>query len=116
MLANQLFESVRHRWYVTALLVCFLQAEDGIRDVVRSRGLGDVYKRQLEGRALPVRKAQTEPTQEGVRKVSVKAPAELPVLIMGYKAPVLRDVEKDSEPYALDMPVSYTHLSCRRAI
>ena len=24
----------------------FLQAEDGIRDLVRSRGLGDVYKRQ----------------------------------------------------------------------
>ena len=28
--------------------VLFLfQAEDGIRDIVRSRGLGDVYKRQL---------------------------------------------------------------------
>jgi zinc protease len=65
--------------------------------------LAEKYYGPLEGRALPVRKAQTEPTQEGVRKVSVKAPAELPVLIMGYKAPVLRDVEKDSEPYALDM-------------
>ena len=28
------------------LCVFFLQAEDGIRDLVRSRGLGDVYKRQ----------------------------------------------------------------------
>ena len=27
--------------------VCFFQAEDGIRDLVRSRGLGDVYKRQV---------------------------------------------------------------------
>ena len=26
----------------------FFQAEDGIRDLVRSRGLGDVYKRQLK--------------------------------------------------------------------
>ena len=26
----------------------FFQAEDGIRDLVRSRGLGDVYKRQCE--------------------------------------------------------------------
>ena len=26
-------------------MVCF-QAEDGIRELVRSRGLGDVYKRQ----------------------------------------------------------------------
>ena len=27
----------------------FFQAEDGIRDLVRSRGLGDVYKRQVDG-------------------------------------------------------------------
>ena len=27
----------------------FFQAEDGIRDLVRSRGLGDVYKRQRHG-------------------------------------------------------------------
>ena len=32
--------------YESTLLV-FFQAEDGIRDLVRSRGLGDVYKRQL---------------------------------------------------------------------
>ena len=32
--------------------ICFFfQAEDGIRDLVRSRGLGDVYKRQLSDRA-----------------------------------------------------------------
>ena len=30
------------------IFVFFFQAEDGIRDLVRSRGLGDVYKRQLE--------------------------------------------------------------------
>ena len=28
----------------------FFQAEDGIRDLVRSRGLGDVYKRQTQRR------------------------------------------------------------------
>ena len=34
----------------------FFQAEDGIRELVRSRGLGDVYKRQLQqrGRALDI--------------------------------------------------------------
>ena len=32
--------------------VFFFQAEDGIRDLVRSRGLGDVYKRQVEAEAL----------------------------------------------------------------
>ena len=29
-------------------IVFFFQAEDGIRDLVRSRGLGDVYKRQAK--------------------------------------------------------------------
>ena len=28
------------------IILVFFQAEDGIRDLVRSRGLGDVYKRQ----------------------------------------------------------------------
>ena len=30
----------------------FFQAEDGIRDLVRSRGLGDVYKRQAYDKRL----------------------------------------------------------------
>ena len=43
---------------VASGLVFFFQAEDGIRDLVRSRGLGDVYKRQageviLVGRPRP---------------------------------------------------------------
>ena len=35
-------------WMCILCLLCvfFFQAEDGIRDLVRSRGLGDVYKRQ----------------------------------------------------------------------
>ncbi len=32
---------------MTLLFVFFFQAEDGIRDAQESRGLGDVYKRQL---------------------------------------------------------------------
>ena len=57
----------------------------------------------LKPRALPARKPQEEPEQVGVRRVTVKAPAELPVVIMGYRAPVIRDVEKDIDPYALEM-------------
>mgnify|MGYP003381685496 CR=1 FL=1 len=38
------------QWIFLCLLLYyiffFFQAEDGIRDLVRSRGLGDVYKRQ----------------------------------------------------------------------
>ena len=32
-----------------AINIFFFQAEDGIRDFCLSRGLGDVYKRQLNG-------------------------------------------------------------------
>ena len=32
--------------YYIEFVFFFFQAEDGIRDLVRSRGLGDVYKRQ----------------------------------------------------------------------
>ena len=35
------------------MVVFFFQAEDGIRDLVRSRGLGDVYKRQNLARLEP---------------------------------------------------------------
>ena len=39
----------QYDWCRSTRLGCgfFFQAEDGIRDLVRSRGLGDVYKRQL---------------------------------------------------------------------
>ena len=39
-----LVQSFIHRTELRVLF--FFQAEDGIRDLVRSRGLGDVYKRQ----------------------------------------------------------------------
>ena len=50
-----------------------------------------------------MRKPQEEPAQAGIKRISVKAPAELPYLLMGYHAPVLRDADKDWEPYALEM-------------
>ena len=34
-------------WPDVLFVFFFFQAEDGIRDLVRSRGLGDVYKRQV---------------------------------------------------------------------
>ena len=36
----------RKRVVMNTCVVLFFQAEDGIRYLVRSRGLGDVYKRQ----------------------------------------------------------------------
>ena len=37
---------VQQKIFISVRGVFFFQAEDGIRDLVRSRGLGDVYKRQ----------------------------------------------------------------------
>ncbi|HQT25638.1 MAG TPA: pitrilysin family protein, partial [Burkholderiales bacterium] len=53
--------------------------------------------------SLPERKPQIEPEQEGMKLVHVEAPANLPYMMMGYHVPVIRDAEKDWEPYALDV-------------
>ena len=54
--------------YTFAVSVFFFQAEDGIRDLVRSRGLGDVYKRQEEDGAVGDRggqgRAQDAPSRD----------------------------------------------------
>ena len=48
-LAVCVMDDMSCRYYV---LCFFFQAEDGIRDLVRSRGLGDVYKRQSKSNAM----------------------------------------------------------------
>ena len=57
-------------------------------------------------KTLPQRKPQDEPPQTGIRRITVKAPAEQPYFLMAYRAPKLLDAEKDWEPYALDMLAS----------
>ena len=57
-----------------SLLLCFFffffcvflfQAEDGIRDLVRSRGLGDVYKRQVSPALVAMKDRMTgKPAEE----------------------------------------------------
>ena len=46
------------------IFICFFQAEDGIRDLVRSRGLGDVYKRQ-ELLKIRVNRTGVSPESDG---------------------------------------------------
>ncbi len=87
-------------WYVPNNAYVVITGDVNHKEVF---ALAEKYYGQLEGRPLPARKPQVEPVQDGTRRVTVKAPAELPVLIMGYKAPILRDADRDSEPYALEM-------------
>lgn len=52
---------------------------------------------------LAERNPQTEPPQVGIKRLRVKAPAELPYILMGYKVPTLKDPQNDWEPYALEI-------------
>ena len=53
----------------------FFQAEDGIRDVERSRGLGDVYKRQAKDQQVSMsneKQKWEEKPKEGENTLSNK--------------------------------------------
>jgi zinc protease len=65
--------------------------------------LAQKYYGAIPGHPLPPRRAYIEPKQEGIKRIVVKAPAELPYLIMAYHAPVLRDTAHDWKPYALQV-------------
>ncbi|HTJ97447.1 MAG TPA: pitrilysin family protein [Rhodocyclaceae bacterium] len=65
--------------------------------------LAEKYYGQIKPHALPVRKPQVEPPQTGIKRVTIKAPSSLPYIAMAWKVPKLKDVEKDSDPYALQV-------------
>lgn len=57
----------------------------------------------LASKSLPPRRNHEEPPQFGPIELTVRAPAELPYVLMAYRAPALRDPDRDWEPYALEM-------------
>jgi len=61
------------------------------------------YYGALARRTIPGRKALAEPEQRGVKRVTLKAPAELPYVRLGYKVPALRDPAGDWEPFAISL-------------
>jgi len=65
--------------------------------------LAKQYFGPLEPSVLPVEKPRKEPEQLGERRLIVKRPAELPVLLMGYKVPVLRTAGEPWKAYALEV-------------
>ena len=88
------------RWYVpnNATLVI---AGDVKADEVFA--LAQRYYGNIPSRTLPPRRQFTEPEQSGIKRLVVKAPAELPYLVMSYHAPVVRDARNDWKPYALEV-------------
>src|SRR6195256_152711 len=60
-----------------------------------------LYYGPLARKPIPARKPQSEPAQRGMKRVILRAPAELAYVRFGYKAPVLRNPAKDWEPFAI---------------
>ncbi|WP_295625117.1 pitrilysin family protein [uncultured Nitrosomonas sp.] len=91
------------RWYApnnaTLIIVGDVDAEEVFR--LAQKNYGSIQSKPLL--AINARKPQIEPPQLGTKRISVKAPAELPYLIMGFHAPAIRSVNEDWEPYALEI-------------
>ena len=84
-------------YFVFFCFYFFFQAEDGIRDLVRSRGLGDVYKRQVLD--------QVRILNRDFRRTNADTVNIVPAF-QGMAA----DIEVEFRLPSID-PVSYTHLT-----
>ena len=65
--------------------------------------LAKKYFNDLEPGKIDPPKPREEIAQNGPRRLIIKAPAELPYLMLGYKVPVLMTAQTPWEPYALEV-------------
>lgn len=65
--------------------------------------LAEQYFGALKPSDIKPLKPQTEIEQLGVRKMTVKVPAKLPSVVMGYKVPSLKTTGQEWEAYALEV-------------
>jgi zinc protease len=88
------------RWYAPNNATMVVVGDVDPRQVL---ALAEKYFGKIPRKAVPPTRPQEEAPQRGIRRVIVKAPAENPYVALAFKAPTLRDVEKDEEVYALDV-------------
>ncbi len=88
------------RWYTPNNAVLVVAGDVKASEIF---ALAQRYYGSISPRALPARKNFIEPVQLGIKRLTIKAPAELPLILMAYHAPTLRDAEKDTLPYALEV-------------
>lgn len=65
--------------------------------------LAEKYFGAIPRKTLPARKPQDEPPQLGLKRLTVKVPAEQPQVLMAWRVPRLVKPAEDWEPYALDV-------------
>lgn len=102
-LENMRIEDLREwyeKWYApnnaTVVVVGDVQAHEVFK-------LARKYFGPLKSGKIAPAKPRLEIEQKGTRRIIVKAPAELPSLMMGYKVPVIKTAQESWEPYALEM-------------
>lgn len=102
-LQNMTVEDARawyRRWYVPNNATMVVVGDVAKKDVCRmaQRHFGSIPSRPLQAT-----RPQDEAPQRGTRRVAVRAPAENPYVALAFKVPALRNVEEDSDPYALEV-------------
>jgi len=65
--------------------------------------LAEKYFAGLKPSEIKPLKPQDEIDQVGLRQVTIKLPAKLPYILMGYKVPSLKTAEQEWEAYALEV-------------
>lgn len=102
-IANYTVEDLQawyQRWYApnnaTLVVVGDVQAKAVFE-------LAEKYFADLKPSEIKPNKPQTEMPQLGIRKITVKVPAKLPSVVMGYKVPSLTSVKHEWEAYALEV-------------
>jgi zinc protease len=90
------------RWYAPNNATLVVAGDVKSDEVV---ALAKKYFGVLPAHVPPVRKQQGEPAQLGSKRIVVKAPAQLPYLLMAWHAPTVKDWQQDTTPYALQILV-----------
>ena len=102
-LENMQLSDLQHwyeRWYAPNNAILVVVGDVDPEAVLK---LAKKYFGPLQPEVIVPPKPRIEPAQKGKRELTVKAPAEVPYTVMGYKAPVLATAEEDWEPYALEV-------------
>lgn len=88
------------RWYApnnaTLIVVGDVNAEEVF-------GMAQQYFGPVAKNTLQAIKPQTEVPQVGIRRMTLKVPAKLPYMLMGYKVPSLNTAQEPWEAYALEV-------------
>ncbi|WP_435627612.1 M16 family metallopeptidase [Candidatus Ferrigenium straubiae] len=88
------------RWYAPSNATLVIGGDVKAEEVF---ALAQKHYGAIPKRAMPPRRNFIEPKQVGIKRMVVKAPAELPQLVMSYHAPTLQDPAQDWKPYALQI-------------